>query len=38
VPAPASSYRVNVFDFEFRKFGAEGLTQTVALEAQGRGE
>jgi hypothetical protein len=38
VPAPASAYRVSIFDFEFRKFGAGDLTQAVALEARGRGE
>lgn len=38
VPAPASAYRVSVFDFEFRKFGSGDLTQTVTLEARGRGE
>jgi hypothetical protein len=38
VPAPASAYRVSVFDFEFRKFGAEGLTQAIALGAQGHDE
>jgi hypothetical protein len=38
VPAPASTYRVSVFDFEFRKFGAEDLTRAVALEVQGRGD